>query len=105
MKINFDPYEDYKKYAEAQRRYAINQMFIKGNRCDDLDDYQYLHQKFIWLKTLICLKLKWYGFKGFGTMVIAFDEYSYPDGMSWSYVSVGKGIFKNWGIEIGTDGI
>lgn len=105
MKLNFDPYEDYKKYAEYQRKYAIKQMFIKDNRCDELDDYSWLMQRFLWLKTLICLYLKLYGFEGYGTMVVAYDEYSYPDGMSWDYVSVGRGLFKNWGIEIGRDGI
>lgn len=95
----------YKDYFEHQRKYAIKQMFIRDNIGYDLkSDYNIFYRYFYWLKAFICLKLNKFNHKGFGIHVITYDEYNCPDSTNWQYVSVGEGMFTNWGIEIGSDG-
>lgn len=95
----------YKDYFEYQRKHAIKQMFIRDNIGYDLkSDYNIIQRYFYWLKTFICLKLNRFNHKDFGIHVITYDEYNWPDSTNWQYVSVGKGVLTNWGIEIGSDG-
>lgn len=99
------PEEIYRDCFEYQRKYAIKQIFVKGNMaCDLKDDYKLPFRYFYLMKALICLLLKRFNSYKYGVMVIQYDEYYYPDGNSWEYVSVGEGIFKCWNCQIGTDG-
>lgn len=97
-----DIYRDYFKY---QRKYAIKQMFVKGNMAWDLkEDYNRLSRWFYFIKALICLLLNRCYLDRYGIMVITYDEFNYPEATSWEYVSVGSGLFKGWNVQIGTDG-
>lgn len=96
---------DYKELFKYEQKHALKAFFIKGNVFLDLVEMNFFVKWFYFLKALICLLLKRFKSKEYGIMVIAYDEYSYPDGCSWSYVCVDKGFFKGWNIQMCTDGI
>lgn len=96
MKTEKDPTpeEIYRDYFEYQRKYAIKQIFVKGNMAWDLkEDYKLPFRWFYLIKTLICLLFKRFNLERYGIMVITYDEYYYPDGNSWVIRISGRRYF------------
>lgn len=104
-KEEFNGYDIYRDYEKSRRKYAIKQMFKKGNLNDEIrSDYNRVIAYLYWIKALICLIINRRNHLDFGIFIITYDEYSCIDSLSWEYVSVGEGLFKGWRVNIGTDG-
>lgn len=62
---------------------------------------------FYWLKAFLCAGFRIYRYDRFFAdeyEVVSWDECLYPDGSSWNAMSVGKGVLKNWYVNVYRDG-
>lgn len=94
-------------YEDARRKRAIKALFERESFCFEMENYNYFVRCFAWMKTLICLILKRtngsYLDKHYFN-ILAYDEYSSIESMSWESVWISPKLFSGWQACVGSDG-